>query len=120
MVMGREYIFRKACRGRNRSSSPDVLERSDASLLGRKVGNVMMVVMMANAVSFIGQKLQVQRVQNVLMVVMGVGLLPLGSAHGCAPASGFFIALGLIILWLPPLRARITVPAPFDVADHVQ
>lgn len=100
MVMGREYIFRKACRGRNRSSSPDVLERSDTSLLGRKVGNVMMVVMM-------------------VMVMMGVSLLPLGSAHGCAPAGGFFIALGLIILWLPPLRARGTVPAPFDVADHV-
>lgn len=55
MVVSHKEIFRNACGRGKWCGSLDVLERGDHSLLGRHlVGDVMVMVMMASNVSYVG------------------------------------------------------------------
>ena len=54
-MVSHKEIFRSACRRWKWCGSLDVLERGDQSLLGRHlVGDVMVMMMMASNVSYVG------------------------------------------------------------------
>lgn len=115
-MMRDEQVFCKGCRGRNCIGPFHALKRRWSSLLRRGLfGNVMMVVMMAKNVSFMGSACQ--RRQNVLvMMMMRMSFEPLGSvAQRRASTVTFFVALGIIIFGLSPLGTRSSFATCFHL-----
>lgn len=116
-----EQVFRKGGGRRNGQGPLHALKRRRSSLLRRDLfGDVMVMVVMAKTVSFMG--LARQRGQNVLVVVvvMRMRLEPLGPiAQRRVSSVAVFIAFGIIVLGFPALGTRSSFTTCFCLVDGI-